>query len=109
MQLFSAALAGILGLGICLPSVAQDIRKPWWGSPASVTQAERTVTLGPDTRWVNVLPGETIRFVGGATEFAWRFDGPADRSFDLRQAAPAGALTRSVTAYVGRHPGRRAD
>lgn len=69
------------------------------GSSIPVSQAERSITIEADTRWANVRQGESIRFVVGAAEFGWRFDGRA-HSFDLMQVAPAGSLTRPLTVYV---------
>jgi len=79
-----------------------------YGSAADLQDVQRVVVLQPDTRWVNVSQGESVRFVIGATQFAWRFDGRDGRSFDLQIVAPPGALARSVMVYVTRSPGRRA-
>ncbi|WP_343216027.1 CzcE family metal-binding protein [Collimonas antrihumi] len=61
------------------------------------------VTFNPDTRYVSVTGGETIRFAVGDKTFGWAFDGPI-RSFDLARIAPAGVLNRSVMAYMGINP-----
>lgn len=78
------------------------------GSPADPQQVQRVVTIQPDTRWVNVTQGESVRFVVGSAQFDWRFDGHDNRSFDLQTVAPPGALTRPVMVYIARSPGRRA-
>jgi len=63
--------------------------------------ANRTITIGDKTKWVNVKHFEVIRFVSNGREFTWYFDGtPQSRSFDLAEFAPAGVAGHSVTVYV---------
>ena len=38
-------------------------------------------------RWVNVNIDEVVNFDAGGIRFAWRFDGPGWKSFDLRRRA----------------------
>ena len=71
-----------------------------YGSPIPADQAHRAIALGPGTRWVNVVQGETVRFVLAGGSFGWRFDGPGSRPVDLQRVAPPGLLTHPVTAYV---------
>lgn len=96
-----------LCLVACLSAAAQGASNLFWGSPVPVAQAGRSIVINPDTRWVNVAQGETIRFVAGSVEFGWKFDGPGSRSFDLAQVLPAGAVTRPITVYVAGGPGHR--
>jgi len=91
---------------ISLSATAQNAPDLFRGGPANVAQAQRTIVIDPNTRWVNVTQGETIRFVAGGSEFAWRFDGRGSRSFDLQQAAPAGALQRPVMVHITASTGR---
>ena len=100
---FTVTIAAV-GLVACLSAAAQGTGSIFWGSPVPVAQAGRTIVINPDTRWVNVAQGETIRFVAGSIEFSWRFDGPDARSFDLAQVAPAGAVPGSITVYVAGIP-----
>jgi hypothetical protein len=59
------------------------------------------VEIQPSTQYVNVKQGQTVRFVSGKQEFAYKFDGAPDiTSFDLRRVAPAGMLDHAVVAYV---------
>ena len=88
---------------------AQSLPGYLFGTSVPVATATRTVTLAPDTRWVNVAQGDSVRFVVGAAEFGWRFDGPGARSFDLQSVAPAGVLGRSVTVYVAAAPGHKSQ
>ena len=79
------------------------------GTAVEATQAERSITIGADTRWANVKHGETIRFVSGQKTFGWRFDGSRS-AVDLMQVAPAGFVDRPLMVYVARtHQGRRAN
>jgi hypothetical protein len=75
------------------------------GSPVDPQDAQRVLVIQPNTRWVNVTQGETVRFVVAASQFSWRFDGLDGRSFDLQTIAPPGVLARTVTVYVTRNPG----
>jgi len=89
------------------PSTMGQIKDPY-GSVAPEAQAERTIQIGPNTRWVNVNRMETVRFVidpGGAQKtFTWRFDALPLRPFSLSAVAPAGALgPQQVTVYVARN------
>ncbi len=92
--------AGVLGLAAMLGAHADEVPTNLLGDAASAAQASRTIAIGPDTRYVNVKQGEVIRFVVGAQEFAFNFDGANVSSFDLRRVAPAGVLDHGVTAYV---------
>lgn len=75
------------------------------GSAAPVSAAARTIVIKPDTRYVNVTGGETIRFVAGEKSFAWHFDGALQvTSFALNQVAPSGLLEHKVTVYIAPNP-----
>ena len=70
-----------------------------YGEAASPADAERTIVIGPNTRWVNVNHGEIVKFVANGREFAWDFDG-VPQAFDLKQVAPQGAIDHSVRVYI---------
>jgi hypothetical protein len=75
------------------------------GESASATSANRTITITPDTRYVNVEGGQIVNFDVGGKTFVWDFDGSTDfQSFDLNQVAPSGLLDHRVTAYVSPNP-----
>lgn len=90
------------------------VRPDLLGDAAPITAATRLIAILPQTRAVNVVGGEIIRFDIGPASFAWHFDGPVDlTSFDLLSVAPPGMLDHSVMAYVQPNPlyiggGRRA-
>jgi membrane protease subunit (stomatin/prohibitin family) len=70
-----------------------------YGEAASAAAADRTIVIGPNTRFVNVNHGEIVKFVANGQEFAWDFDG-VPQAFDLKQVAPQGALAQNVKVYI---------
>lgn len=69
------------------------------GDVVSAEAATRTVVVTPETHYVNVTKGETVKFVDNGQSFAIRFDGVRP-AFSLNELAPAGGLDHPVTAYV---------
>jgi hypothetical protein len=100
-------VVAVLALASCLGASAQDQRVQQMGGAAPLAQAGRAVVLSQDTKWVNVKKGETVKFVAGGVEFAWTFDGIGTRPFDLREIAPAAALSGPVMVYIAQPPGAR--
>ncbi|HEY0845867.1 MAG TPA: CzcE family metal-binding protein [Noviherbaspirillum sp.] len=75
------------------------------GDPAPVSAATGNIVIGPDTTWVNVTGGDTIRFEVDGKSFAWTFNVARGISrFDLSRVAPPGVLNRRVDAYVAPDP-----
>ena len=71
------------------------------GDPAPTTMSARTIVIHPDTKYVNVVGGDTVKFDVGGKSFAWNFDVPVTiTSFDLNRVAPTGVLDHPVTVYV---------
>jgi hypothetical protein len=66
--------------------------------------AERTVTITPDTKYVNVKAGEIVKFVANGQSTTWSFDNPNIFEVKLRKIMPAGALDHKVMVYVARNP-----
>ncbi len=102
-HLFLAAIVAAMLSTACVSPTGSSSRLDMLGAAAPVLAAERTIVIAPDTRYVNVIGGETVKFVAGDKSFAWTFDG-AYSSFDLNQTAPAGMLDHKVTAYVAPNP-----
>ena len=76
-----------------------------YGQPAPVSAAERTIVITPDTKYVNVTGGETVRFVVGDKSFAWNFFVARTVSnFLLNDVAPPGVLDHPVRVYVAPDP-----
>lgn len=75
------------------------------GDRVSDAAAERTVTIAPDTRFVNVKAGETVKFVAAnGQSTTWSFDNPNIFEVKLRKIMPAGSLDHKVMVYVARNP-----
>jgi hypothetical protein len=68
--------------------------------------ADRTVAIDADTKHVNVVGGQVVRFIVADNTFEWLFD-TYDTSlvFDLKDIAPAGILgDREIKVYVSPDP-----
>jgi hypothetical protein len=99
-------------LTACMSASAVSPRADLLGSPVPPHAATRVVNLSQDTRHVNVVAGDTIRFVNGSGEFAWNFNvSPIVQTFDLNQVAPQGVLGHELRVYVAPNPlySERAD
>src|SRR6267143_7327055 len=70
-----------------------------YGEAAIPVDAQRTIVIGANTRFVNVNHGEIVKFVANGQEFTWDFDG-VPQAFDLKQVAPQGAIDHSVRVYI---------
>ncbi len=81
------------------PAAAKLTSTDLYGEPASSAIAERTVEIGPKTRWVNVKSGETVKFVFNGQDFTWHFDG-LSQSFKLKQISPQDGIPANVAVYV---------
>lgn len=92
-------------LTACMSATAVTPRADLLGSPVPPVAATRTVNLTEGTQHVNVVAGDTIRFVNGSGEFAWSFNvSPIVQMFELNQVAPPGVLGHPVHVYVAPDP-----
>ena len=87
---------------------AQPVSSAAFGSMAADGQDERTIPVGPDTRWMNVTRAEPVRFVVGdgtaLKTFTWRFDTQPSRPFSLNVIAPQRVHGgQQVAVYVTRN------
>jgi len=99
------ALAGLATLATLAACSSAGPRADLLGMAAPASSATQTVTITPDTRWVNVTGGDTVRFVAGEREFAWNFNvNPMVATFDLNRVAPPGLLGRELPVYVDPNP-----
>jgi hypothetical protein len=102
--LFAGTLALILTTAT-LPSFSADDHANLLGAEAAPSTASRTIVIGPDTAYVNVMHGDIVKFIVGDKTFAWNFNGPARISeIDLNKIAPPGVLNHVVKAYIKRDP-----
>jgi hypothetical protein len=103
--LVPSLLASTLFLTVTSSMASKQIPLSLLGDPAPPCAAERTITITPQTRYVNVDFGQVITFAVGARTFTWNFDtGPSVMAFDLNQVAPPGLLDHAVIAYVAPSP-----
>ena len=98
MKLLVPAVASI-ALSVASLSAFAMTNADYYGEATNPAAAERTIVVGPNTHWVNVDKGETVKFVANGQEFAWDFDGTLP-SFNLNQIAPQGAIDQGVTVYI---------
>jgi hypothetical protein len=102
---FKTVLLGLAISATAISSMAAVTPVTLLGDAAPVAAADRTIAITPDTKYVNVVGGQTIKFNVNGQAFAWNFDGaPTVSSFDLSRVAPAGVLDHPVIAYVSVNP-----
>jgi hypothetical protein len=84
---------GILAASLAAGTASATMHPDMAGTEVRGAAAERTINLGPSTRWVNVAYGETVRLVvnngGEQKSVVFRFDGTA-HSAKLSDIAPLG-------------------
>jgi hypothetical protein len=99
-----AVLASMLSLS-AFSSIAATNNTNLLGDPAPATAADQTITINPDTKYVNVQGGQIVNFDVNGKTFTWNFDGSENiQSFDLNRVVPSGLLDHTVTAYVSPNP-----
>jgi plastocyanin len=70
--------------------------------PANSTRKE--IVVKPDTKWVNVRDGDTVRFVADGRNFTWHFATyPNTTHLDLATIAPQDFPSGKVTVYVAQN------
>jgi hypothetical protein len=95
----------VVSIALLAGCTTQQPRLDLLGSPADVAGAERTIVIRPDTRHVNVVGGQIVRFDVGAKSFAWHFMlGAGLNTVPLDRVAPPGILDHPVMAYVSPDP-----
>ena len=62
-------------------------------------QVDKVVNVNANTRWINVVQNESVKFIVGGKTFAWHFDSPR-ASVNLKDIAPAGAVDRNLIVYL---------
>lgn len=76
-----------------------------FGTAVADSAAERTIVVKPNTKYVNVTDGETVKFAVDGKEFSWHFrTWPSTNQFPLEKIAPKETLASGVTVYVARNP-----
>lgn len=76
-----------------------------FGTTAPIAAATRTVTIAPQTRYVNVNQGDIVKCEVDGKVFAWQFDTDRPQGWlDLSLFAPKGTNTHAVQVFVGSNP-----
>ena len=76
-----------------------------YGTSVPVSTDARQITISPQTKWVNVTDGETVKFDVNGKTFAWNVDTfGTDTVFDLAKIAPADIQVNGVRVYVAPNP-----
>jgi hypothetical protein len=97
--------AALAALGACSTPASVAPRADLLGMAVPASSAAQTVTITPETRWLNVTGGDTVRFIVGGSEFGWAFNvSPIVTMFDLNRVAPPGLLGRELPVYVDPNP-----
>jgi hypothetical protein len=101
------AVVTLLMSAVALPAVAATDSTEFLGASAPSSSARQEIRIKPDTKYVNVVGGDIVKFVVGEKTFTWNFNGGRNfGSFDLNQVAPAGLLDRPLTVYIAPDPRR---
>jgi hypothetical protein len=99
-SLVPAVVALALSVSALSSMAATPDELPGDSAPAAVA-VDRTITITPDTMYVNVESGQIVRFDVGEQIFTLDFDGAEDvGSFDLNQVLPPGSLDHPVKVFV---------
>lgn len=98
-------MASALLFGAAYPAAASSIKDPL-GVPATAGFASRVINITPETKYVNVMRNEVVRFVNtvNGRTFTWQFYTLHHPNFDLRKVAPAEFLNSELMVYVGLNP-----
>lgn len=72
------------------------------GTAAPEAAAQRTITISPTTKYVNVERWEVVKFVVDGKSFTWHFDTLGTPIFELAAIAPKDINVGKVVAYVQR-------
>lgn len=76
-----------------------------YGMAVADTAAERSITITPATHYVNVVNGQTVKFIVGGQSFTWHFyTWPSVSVVDLAKIAPANVQAGGIKVYVEPSP-----
>lgn len=74
-----------------------------YGSAVDTQFSGRTVVIGTNTRYVNVMHGETVTIRNGDQSICWNFDG-ISTAFMLSKILPASPGEKTIEVYVAPEP-----
>lgn len=96
--LFIGALTGTAGTAFATHTIAP------FGNLASETTAQRTIALSPNTKYINVVQGEVIKFTSEGKSFTWNFDTLNTFKFNLADVAPKEMNIKNIQVYLKENP-----
>lgn len=100
-----ALIAAVLAAGCASPDLARHNSPKLLGDPGEPSPDTLTAVIKPERKSVNVMAGQTVRFVVGDKSFTWNFSGTRYTApIDLRAIAPAGLIDRQVIIYIWNNP-----
>lgn len=102
----SATLAAILLSAAVAACAASDgpADAATYGRMAPANATRREIAVKPDTKWVNVRDGDTVRFVADGRSFTWHFSTyPNTTHLDLAVIAPQDFPSGKVVVYVAQN------
>jgi hypothetical protein len=106
----SAVVVASFLTAIAVSGCTSVVYTPAAGTAATGTNPDRILRVTEHTKYVTVMPFETVRFVirdaaGKESSFDWRFDSYGSRVFQLADIAPSGLLgNRSIEVWIQRAP-----
>jgi hypothetical protein len=108
---YGTAIFGLVAALGAAPAAFAVGSSQYVGDPGDPAMSDRTITIQPSTKWVNVVRGETVKFIDTASNksFVWNFDTPTWATFDLAQVAPDALAGQHVIAYVAQNPEDNSD
>jgi hypothetical protein len=98
----------IVGTVLATRACAMDISEsePQNGSARSDAAPERTIVVEPNTKYINVANGETVKITAGAQNFNWSVNtGPNVQTVELKEIAPPQFPADGIRVYVSRGRG----
>jgi hypothetical protein len=91
----------IAASALSLNATAADLGPKIYGMAAPATTAARSIAITPDTRFVNVINGETITFRINGQTFTWTFQlYQQEGALALSAILPKELHADGVTVYV---------
>ncbi len=102
-------LAACCMLSFAAPARAESASQYRWqfGDSAEGGRVDREIVVTANTRWINVMAGQVIRFVvpgaaGANASFTWHFDAFSGGVADLSRLAPEAMALRSINIYIAK-------
>ncbi|WP_295754522.1 CzcE family metal-binding protein [Undibacterium sp.] len=90
---------GVLGATAGHAAIAAHTVAPF-GNLTLETTAQRTITLLPNTKYINVVQGEVIKFTSQGKSFTWNFDTLNTFTFNLAEVAPKEMNIENIQVYI---------